>query len=130
MPRDAKLDRQTCSQARINFRRINIASRFTFSSPFSYTSNSTPRLTFSKTLPSYLLSTLLLYFLFIFFLPRCTVPDFPSVYSLAIPCHFFLLSSNIKKLGKKSLSLQAEKRILTPFNLKGIRTCDSFRFDF
>ena len=32
--------------------------------------------------PSYLLLTLLLYFLFIFYLPRCTLPDFPSVSSL------------------------------------------------
>ena len=40
--------------------------------------------------PSYLLFTFLLYFLFIFYLPRCTQPDFPSVFSLAslpfLPC--------------------------------------------
>ena len=33
--------------------------------------------------PSYRLLILLLYFLFIFYLPRCTLPDFPSVSSLA-----------------------------------------------
>ena len=33
--------------------------------------------------PSYLLMTLLLYFFFIFYLSRCTVPDFNSVSSLA-----------------------------------------------
>ena len=38
--------------------------------------------------PSYLLSTLLLYFLFIFYFPRCTIPDFPSVSSLPfLTCH-------------------------------------------
>ena len=40
--------------------------------------------------PSYLLCTLLLYFLFIFCLFRCTLPNFPSVTSLAslpfLPC--------------------------------------------
>ena len=37
------------------------------------THNSTPR-----RFPSYLIFTLLLYFLFIFHLPRCTLPDFLS----------------------------------------------------
>merc|ERR1719154_945076 len=40
--------------------------------------------------PSYLLLTLLLYFIFIIYLPRCTLPNFPSVSSLAsllfLPC--------------------------------------------
>ena len=40
--------------------------------------NSTP-----KRFPSYLLSTLLLYFLFIFYVTRYTLPDFPHVSSLA-----------------------------------------------
>ena len=36
----------------------------------------------TRRLPSYLLCTLLLYFLLIFHLSRCTLPDFPSVSSL------------------------------------------------
>ena len=36
----------------------------------------------TRRFPSYLLLTLLLYLLFIFYLPRCTLPDFPSVSSL------------------------------------------------
>ena len=48
--------------------------------------NSTPR-----RFPSYLLLTLLLHFLFIYYPLRCTLPDFPSVSSLAslqfLSCH-------------------------------------------
>ena len=36
-----------------------------------------------RRLPSYLLCTLFLYFLFIFYLPRCTLPHFPSISSIA-----------------------------------------------
>ena len=52
--------------------------------------NSTPR-RFS--------SYLLLYFLFIFYLPRCILPDFPSVSSLASLPFFILLSSNNNKIS-------------------------------
>ena len=53
------------------------------------TSNSTPR-----RFPSYLLLTLLLHFLFIFYLLLCTLLYFPSVSSLASLPFFILLSSN------------------------------------
>ena len=43
----------------------------------------------SPDIPSYLLLILLLYFIFIFYLPRCTLPDFPSVYSW-LPYQFYL----------------------------------------
>ena len=42
------------------------------------TRNSAPRW-----FPSYLLITVILHFLFIFYLPRCTLPDFHSVSALA-----------------------------------------------
>ena len=62
---------------------MEVLSRFRryFSFFFSFAQsppNSTPR-----RFPSYLLVTFLLYFLFIFYHPLCTIPDFPSVSSLA-----------------------------------------------
>ena len=46
--------------------------------------NTTPR-----RLPSYLLLTLLLYLFFIFYLPWCTLPDFP-LYLPSLPCHLII----------------------------------------
>ena len=54
-------------------------------------SNSTPR-----RFPSYLLLTLLLYFLFIFYLPRCTLCSF--CFFPAFLAIFILLSSNNNKI--------------------------------
>ena len=55
---------------------------------------------------SYLLLNLLLYFLFIFHLPRCTLPDFPSVSSLAFlpffPCCHLITTS---KFNSKTVSV-------------------------
>ena len=51
----------------------------------TWSPNSTPR-----RFPFYLLITFLLYFLFICYLPRCTLPDF--LLSLPwLPCHFYLV---------------------------------------
>jgi len=48
--------------------------------------------------PSYLLCTFLLYFFFIFYLHRCTLPDFPSVSSLVslpfLPCYHRTTTTN------------------------------------
>ena len=68
-------------------------------------SNSTPR-----RFPSYLLLTLLLYFFFIFYLPRCTLQDFPSVSSLAFA--IFILSKNN---NSSRTTLQTLQISLNPF---------------
>ena len=71
--------------------------------------------------PSYLLLTLLLYFLSIFYFRRCTLPDFPSIFSLAslpfLPCchwsitttfensdifRLFFINFFVSKYGNKS----------------------------
>ena len=49
--------------------------------------NSTPR-----RFPSHLLLTLILYFLFIFYLPRCTLPDFPCSSQACLPfCYLVVI---------------------------------------
>ena len=58
-----------CNTVRVGTRRANLTR-------ITSLSNRTPR-----RFPSYLLSTLFLYFLFIFYLPWCTLPLFPSISS-------------------------------------------------
>ena len=88
----------------------------------------------SKAVPSYLHLILLLYFLYIFYLPRCTLSDFPSVYYLASQlflccCHWTTtigpLSFNVWKKGYFTLAPSAiilsehlpQHGIRSPYNL-------------
>ena len=65
--------------------------------------------------PPYLLLTLLLYFLFVFYLPRCTLPDFPSISPQAflpfLSC-YYNISKILESLGIMVARLRA---FLKPF---------------
>ena len=74
-------------------------------SPRRYLESRIPENSTARWFPSHLLLTLLLHFLFIFYLPRCTLPDFPLVSFL--PLLFCCLQTTTYVPSKGCNSLKA-----------------------
>ena len=64
------------------------------------------------------------YFLFIFYLPRCTLPDFPSASSLASSIFTLSSNKNITSLSKSSMFHRSKVAGLFQHFIHFLRTCN------